>query len=190
MSDFDPILTAALTGDAEVDRTTLDRMFTLVYEDLRTLARRQLRRQGDGPCTLTTTALVHESYMRLAGPGAIRLEGRARFLVLASKAMRHLIIDYARRSGARKRGGGMVRVTLHDEDASTEDRSLDVVVLNEALDRLDEHDPRLVRLVECRFFGGMTCKETAEALGLSQRTVERDWRRARTYLHELLETAS
>ncbi len=190
MSDLDHIPTAALTGDAEADRVAMDRMFILVYDDLRALARRQLRGQWDGPCTLTTTALVHESYLRLAGLDAIRLEGRARFLALASKVMRHLIIDYSRRSGALKRGGGMVRVTLHDEDASTEDRSLDVVVLNEALERLGEHDPRLVRLVECRFFGGMTGEETAEALGLSQRTVERDWRRARTYLHELLETAS
>ena len=85
--------------------------------------------------------------------------------------------------------GELVRVTLRESATPGEDRCLDVMVLNEALARLEEHDPRLVRLVECRFFGGMSPKETAQALGLSQRTVERDWRRAKTYLHELLETA-
>lgn len=181
---------AVVADNVEGKRAALDDLFTRVYDDLRALAKRQLRGHGPYPHTLSTTVLIHESYLRLAGMAELRLDNRAQFLALASKAMRHLIIDYARIRCARKRGGELVRVTLRESETPGEDRSLDVVVLNEALERLEEHDPRLVRLVECRFFGGMCTEETAEALGLSPRTVERDWRRARTYLHELLETAT
>jgi len=180
---------AVLAGDAEGHRAALDVMFARVYDELRALAKRQLRGHGSPPHTLTTTVLIHESYLRLAGASEFRLDNRAQFLALASKAMRYIIIDYARGRCARKRGGGMVRVTLRESATPGEDRCLDVMVLNEALDRLEEYDPRLVRLVECRCFGGMSVEETAQALDLSQRTVERDWRRARTYLHELLENA-
>jgi RNA polymerase sigma factor (TIGR02999 family) len=181
---------AVLAGDAEGHRAALDAMFVRVYDELRSLAKRQLRDHGSPPHTLSTTVLIHESYLRLAGMAELRLDNRAQFFALASKAMRHLIIDYARGRCARRRGGELVRVTLRESATPGEDQSLDVVVLNEALERLGEHDPRLVRLVECRFFGGMSPKETAQALGLSQRTVERDWRRAKTYLHELLEAAT
>jgi len=180
---------AVLAGEAEGHRAALDAMFTRVYDELRCLAKRQLRSHGPRPHTLTTTVLIHESYLRLAGASELRLDDQAQFFALASKAMRYLILDYARGRCARKRGGGMVRVTLRESATPGEDRCLDVVVLNEALDRLEEHDPRLVRLVECRCFGGMSVEDTAQALDLSPRTVERDWRRAKTYLYELLETA-
>lgn len=163
----------------------LDDWMPRVYEELRQIAHRHLRRETPGH-TLNTTGLVHESYMRLAGSGDLEWESRAHFFAIASRAMRHILVDYARRRSADKRGGDRVRVTLGDAMASSGDGTEDLIELDDALESLGELDERLVHVVECRFFGGMSVPETAEALDVSARTVERDWMRAKAYLSRAL----
>jgi RNA polymerase sigma factor (TIGR02999 family) len=160
-------------------------LFELVYEDLGRIARRHLREERGGH-TLDTQALVHESYVRLVGKPGGRWRNRLHFYAVASTAMRRILIDYARRHRADKRGGTRVRVTLPNELAAP-DRDLDELLsLEEGLRELAELDPRLVRIVECRFFGGLTAEETGHALALSLRTVEREWARARAHLYRHL----
>jgi RNA polymerase sigma factor (TIGR02999 family) len=172
------------------DESAFDRLISLLYDDLLQVARRHLRGERSGH-TLSTTALVHEAYLRLAGDAGGEWRDRAQFLAFVSRAMRHVLVDHARRRGAGKRGGGRVQVTLRtDVGAAVEEQTIDLLALDHALDRLADRDPRLARVVECRFFGGMTAEETAEALGISLRTVERDWMRARAYLHLLLQPAA
>jgi RNA polymerase sigma-70 factor, ECF subfamily len=174
---------ALLRGCREGDRDCFDRLFALLYDELRVIARRHLRELGSGgSATLNTTAVVHESYLKLAGGAEPRWQERAQFFAVASKAMRHILVDYARRRAADKRGGGMTPVTLHDDTTVAEDRTVALLELDDGLARLAARVPRLESIVECRFFGGMTVAETAEALGISPRTVERDWTRARAYL--------
>jgi RNA polymerase sigma factor (TIGR02999 family) len=169
-------------------RSALDEIFALVYEELHALARRQ-RRRWRGDHTLNTTALVHEAYVKLVAQKRIDVEGRAHFLALASRAMRHILCNHARAAGARKRGGDLERLSLdpvHVPTApasSAEEHSDALVALDDALRRLEELDPRQSRVVECRFFGGLTIEETAAALGISARTVKRDWQVAQAWLH-------
>ncbi len=160
-------------------------LVTLLYDDLRDLAHAHLRRERDGH-TLDTTALVHEAYVQLAGQTGPSWRGRARFFAFLSRVMRHVLVDYARRRRAGKRGGGAVRVPIEAADVRLETGVVDLLALNEALDRLSELDPQLTAIVECRFFGGLTTGEVAEALGVSKRTVERGWWRARAYLFTML----
>jgi RNA polymerase sigma factor (TIGR02999 family) len=167
------------------DRAAFDRLFALLYDDLRRIAHRHLRRQPTGH-TLSTTALVHEAYLNLAERAGGGMRDRARFFGLASRVMRHVLVDYARRRGAVKRGSGWVRVALQEDTAVVEDRGAELLALDEVLTRLEERDPRLARLVECRYFGGMTTEETAAALDVSVRTAERDWTRAKAYLFSAL----
>lgn len=162
----------------------LDQLTELVYEDLRRLARRQRRRSGAQ--TLNTTALVHEAYLKLAGGTSLGWEDRAHFLAVAGRAIRQILIDYARAQRSAKRGAGAVRVELHEVHARVEQEVDKLLLLDELLDALGEHDPRLVRVVECRYFAGMTEPETAEALGISDRTVRRNWTTAREKLREAL----
>jgi RNA polymerase sigma-70 factor, ECF subfamily len=177
------LLEACRTGDA----SALDRLFHLLYDELRIIAHRHLRSlHGDGACTLNTTALVHESYLKLAGGAPVRGSGRAQFFAVASRAMRSILVDYARRGAAAKRGGDLVRVTLQEGMAAGDARAADLLAVDAALTRLAENLPRLAQVIECRFFGGMTVAETAEALDISPRTVERDWTRARAYLATIL----
>jgi len=167
----------------------LDEAYAGLYEDLRAMARRKLRGEREGH-TLNTTALVHEAYLRLAELEPAECRNRAQFFALASRAMRGILVDHARRRSAQKRGGGAALVTLHGEiGEGSEERTVDLLALSDALDRLAEHDPRLVRLVEFRFFGGMSMSEIAELLDVSVRTVERDWVRARAYLFRLLDSS-
>jgi RNA polymerase sigma factor (TIGR02999 family) len=157
-----------------------------VYEDLRLIARRHLRRLKPGH-TLNTTAVVHEAYLKIAGSPDSRWNDRGHFFALASTAMRQLLLDHARRRRADKRGGGAVQVTLEDDMAVANSPVIpDVLALDAALRALGEHDPVLERIVECRFFAGLTVEETAAALGRSTRSVERDWARARAYLAQAL----
>lgn len=165
--------------------STLDELLPSVYEELRELAHRRLRDEQLGH-TLGTTALVHEAYLRLKPLDGGAWRDRAQFFALASKVMRHVLVDYARRRKAEKRGGALAPVTLDPDRHAIEPRLPEFLAVNEALDQLATLDDRLVRVVECRFFGGLSAAETAEALGTSQRTVERDWTRARAYLHEML----
>jgi serine/threonine-protein kinase len=162
----------------------LEQLVPLVYRDLQQLARRQLR--GTHLPTLNTTSLVHEAYLKLAGADAPGWEHRGHFFAVASMAMRQIVVDYARHSHAQKRGGAAPIERLDAEQIAVEAQAEALIELDEALRRLNALDERLPRIVECRFFTGLTAEETAEALGVSLRTVERDWKRARAWLREEL----
>ena len=169
----------------------LDSLLPLVYAELRRMAHAQLGRERPGH-TLSTTDLVHEAYVRLAdqkGVGGVALE-RPRFFAMASTAMRRILIDYARRHQASKRGGGAVEITLDEALVSADESSEMLVALDDALTRLATVDARLAQVVECRYFGGLTENETAEALQVTARTVRRDWVKAKEWLYrDLRESA-
>jgi RNA polymerase sigma factor (TIGR02999 family) len=188
-ADRPPSAVAGMLGDLrDGDRAALDDLFALVYEELHALARRQ-RRRWQGDHTLNTTALVHEAYVKLVAQRRIYVEGRAHFLALASRAMRHILCNHARAARAWKRGGGVERLSLDAMDvpaaaaSSAEEHSEVLLALDEALRRLEQVDARQSRVVECRFFGGLTIEETAAALGISPRTVKRDWQVAQAWLN-------
>lgn len=165
------------------DREAFDGIVEVLYDELRAMAHRHLR--GERPDhTLTTTALVHEAYVELSRRTGPAWRGRAQFFALLSKVMRHVLVDYARQKKAVKRGGGEVRVDMGDPAAGA-DGLVEILSVNRALEQLEARDARLARIVECRFFGGMPESEIAEALGVSTRTIERDWTRARSYLQAL-----
>ncbi|MGE0463932.1 MAG: sigma-70 family RNA polymerase sigma factor [Vicinamibacterales bacterium] len=167
------------------DRDAFDDLVEVLYDDLRAMAHRHL--QGErANHTLTTTALVHEAYVELSRRTGPAWRGRAQFFALLSKVMRHVLVDYARHRKAAKRGGGELHVEIDEQAAGATNGLLEILSVNRALEHLEARDARLARIVECRFFGGMQESEIAEALGVSTRTVERDWTRARAYLHALL----
>ena len=168
------------------DPTALDRLVELAYDDLREIASRRLQGWRENHRTMQTTVLVHELYLRLAGASESAWGGRAQFFSFCSKAMRRILIDFARRRQAAKRGGGRVRIPLRDADASLDNEVVELLALDEALHRLAVRNERMARIVECRFFGDLTVAETAEAVGISNRTVEREWARARAYLQYML----
>jgi RNA polymerase sigma factor (TIGR02999 family) len=162
----------------------MDRLLPLVYQELRRIAHRQL--QGQRPDhTLGTTGLVHEAYLKLVDQTRIDWKDRGHFFRAAAGAMRRLLVDYARGYRALRRGGGLQRISLDDDVAVVEQGEM-LVALDEALDRLAGLNARLSQVVECRFFGGLTEQETAEALGVTTRTVERDWVKARGWLYREL----
>ena len=179
---------------ADGDREALDALFPLVYAELSRLAHRQ-RQRWDGDLTLNTTGLVHEAYLKLAGQRHLPTGSRAHFLALASKAMRHILCNHARDRGRQKRGGGRPHLTLDlpgvpEPAAAAERAALELsdaqtdrlAALDEALRRFEGVAERQCRVVECRFFGGMSVEETAAALGVSPRSVKRDWSFARAWL--------
>lgn len=176
--DVTRLLEAAVAGDSQA----LDRLVPLVYEDLRRVAHRQLDREGGGH-TLQTTGLIHEAYLKLAAGGAMSATSRAHFLAIAARAMRQVLVDYARRRKATKRGGGVISVTLGDQANPADTSADDLLALDDALKQLD---PRQRQVIECRFFGGMEEKDIAEVLGVSERTVRRDWVKARAWLFKAL----
>ena len=163
------------------DTKAIDRLFPLVYQELRRLAHHQLRQERPGH-TLGTTGLVHETYVRLVDQTRVEWRDRGHFLVVAAWAMRRILVDYARRNRAARRGGGSVRFTL-DGDAPAEERGEMLLALDEALERLAALDRRLSQVVEYRYFGGLTEQETADVLGVTRRTVQRDWVKARGWLY-------
>ncbi|MDY7109655.1 MAG: sigma-70 family RNA polymerase sigma factor [Planctomycetota bacterium] len=174
--------TAVILADlAGGDKGAVDRLLPLVYDELRALAEHHFRRQRPGQ-TLQPTALVHEAYLRLVRQPAGSFKDRAHFMAVAAKAMRQLLIDRARRARAAKRGGSAQRVTLDEEAVPGDDRDVDVLSLEEALQRLAAMDDRKSRIVELRFFGGLTIEEAAEVLGIARSTVTEDWRLARAWL--------
>jgi RNA polymerase sigma factor (TIGR02999 family) len=180
-----------MTQDEQADQdkapyTDPDAVVADTYERLRRIAHQHLRRYRPGE-TLNTTAVVHEAYIKLAGEAGEFWQDRNEFFKMASTVMRHLIVDYARRQQAGKRGGGALMVTLNDAVPATGKAILDVVALDDALHELGVLDPALERIVECRFFAGMTMEETAGVLQRPMRSVERDWARARAYLFDALE---
>lgn len=180
-------LEAAVDALAAGEESAVDRVFQLAYESLRKLARARLRNLKSGH-TLNTTALVHEAYLRVRrSDSAPDWRSAAHFFAFASRAMRHILVDHARGTAAAVRGGALTRVTL-DPGLLGEHPSdpLDILELDRALRLLAEKHPRLERVVECRFFTGLTTEETAEVLGISERTVARDWLTARAYLRHLM----
>lgn len=188
----EPEITEALAALSRGAPGAMDRLMPLVYRELKRIAHRQLAAEPGGH-TLSTTAVVHEAYLRLAEQSRANWADRGQFFALAARTMRRVLIDYARQHQAVRRGGpGRSAIALQflehaDSQAiSVPDRAESLLALDEALERLSSMDPRLARVVECRFFAGLTEEETADALGVSQRTVARDWRMARAWLHEAL----
>jgi RNA polymerase sigma-70 factor (ECF subfamily) len=173
----------------EDERQSLDSLLPLVYKELRRLAAGYLRREKPGQ-TLQPTALVHEAYMRLMKDRPDRWQNRAHFCAIAAHSMRQILIERARARGAAKRGGARHRVTLDDAFAAGENRSIDLLALDEALERLAALDPEQARLVELRFFGGLTVEETAEAMDISPATVKRHWTIAKAWLTRELQGRS
>ena len=166
-------------------REALDRILPLVYEELRAIAHRRLAAREAGS-TLVTTGLVHEAYLKLVDQSSAQWRDRAHFLALASVAMRHVLLDRAKARARVKRGGVRQRITLDDAIGSVEDQAESLLEIDDALDRLARIEPRLARVVECRFYGGLSEEEIAEALGVTVRTVERDWAKARMLLRNAL----
>jgi RNA polymerase sigma factor (TIGR02999 family) len=177
------VLTELRSGNPE----SLDQVVVLAYHELRSIAHHRLAARGD-PGTLSTTGLVHEAYLKLVDQSQAGWQDRAHFLALASLAMRHILVDRARERIALKRGGVRQRITLDDDMISIEAEPDVLLQLDDAMERLAVFEPRLARVVECRFFGGLTEKETAEALSLTVRTVQRDWVKARVLLQRALES--
>jgi RNA polymerase sigma factor (TIGR02999 family) len=171
----------------QADPAAADQLFALLYDELRRLADKHLRR-GNAALTLGTTTLVHEAYLSMAGNPKAAFPDRARFFAYASRAMRGLIIDFARRHNAKKRGR-QFEITLEENDAAAPEvaqASVDLPALGEALSQLSSLDPSLTELVDLHFFGGFSFVEIAEMRGVSERTVQREWRKARMLLHRTL----
>jgi RNA polymerase sigma factor (TIGR02999 family) len=171
------------------DSKARDRLFTALYQDLRRVARHQLRRrQGGG--TLDTTGLIHEAYIRLVRGSTTGVRSRGHFLALASRVMRQVVVDYARGKGAAKRGAGLLCSLPGDTPLPIQMKPEDLLALDEALHRLEAIEPRAARLVELRYFGGLSIEEAAKALSVSVGTVKRDWLRARAFLYEHMKEAT
>lgn len=169
-----------LLGAAERgDEAAQNRLFCLLYDELRRCAHRQL---GGGGQTLSTTALVHETYVKLIVADTLRLHSRQHFMALAARAMRQVVVDHARRIGAGKRGGGAAVVTLDERIPEMPSEAGEVLALDQALDELEKIDQRAARVVQLHFFGGLTFPEIAELEGLNERTIKRDWQAARLML--------
>jgi RNA polymerase sigma factor (TIGR02999 family) len=190
MSPSEPLDTTQLLVDARAGNgDAFDRLFSHLYRELRSLAQHRLRRLNAGE-TLSTTALVHEAYLRLMDQSRCDWQDRAHFFALAARAMRFVLIDYARARGAQKRGGGERPIPLDAIQLAADARATELVSLHEALEELALRDARLSRVVEYKFFGGLTFDEIAAVLGLSVPTVKRDWTRARAWLHRSLQSAA
>jgi RNA polymerase sigma factor (TIGR02999 family) len=176
-----PHVTELLLSWGRGDRSALDELVPIVHQELRRLARLQMRGERDNH-TLQTTALVNEAFIRLVDLRRIRWQDRAHFLALSARLMRRILVDHARSRNYRKRGGGAVNVALDDSIDMSRERGADLVALDDALESLARVDPRKGQVVELRFFGGLSVDETAEALGISAETVLRDWRFAKVWL--------
>jgi RNA polymerase sigma factor (TIGR02999 family) len=180
-------VTALLTQVGSRGPAAVDRLMSILYDELRRIASRQLR--GERPDhTLETSALVHEAYVKLVGLDRISWQNRAHFLAVASQAMRRVLVDHAVTRHAKKRGGVHRKVPLDDVDPGQAQPVETLVALDTALHRLEKLDPRLSRVVECRYFGGMSIEEAAEALQVSPATIKRDWSVARAWLNRELQS--
>jgi RNA polymerase sigma-70 factor (ECF subfamily) len=185
VSMSDPQATQLVQKLESGDPAAAEDLVPLVYTELRGLAAAFLRREGRGH-TLQPTAMVHEAFMRLVDQTRVEWKGRAHFIAVAAQAMRRILVDHARAKKAAKRGGDRMRVTLQSDLAISPERDEDVLALNEALEKLQTVDERQARIVELRFFGGLTVREVAEVLDVSTRTVENDWTMVRAWLRREL----
>jgi RNA polymerase sigma factor (TIGR02999 family) len=179
-------LTELLTRSREGSPEALDRLVPLVYDELRAIAHRQLRAER-ADHTLSTTALVHEAYLRLVDQERVDWRDRTHFFAVAARVMRRVLVDYARRRVAKKREGGREAIPLDSAVIAVDEQADMLLALDEALSRLSDLDLRLVRVVEMRFFAGLTEEETAEALGVSSRTIRNDWVKAKGWLYRELQ---
>jgi len=184
MSETTTDMVSELRGGS---RESLDRLVPVLYEELRAIAHRQGARRPNGG-TLETTGLVHEAYLKVVEHSRKGVESRAHLLALTSLAMRHVLADRAKARQRLKRGGAQALITFNDDQIAVDDQPEALLQLDEALSWLAELEPRLARVVECRFFGGLTEEEIAEALGVTVRTVQRDWVKARMLLRRALES--
>lgn len=182
-------ITALLHAHAAGDADALDRLLPQVYEELRRIARARLRHEREDH-SLATTDLVHEAFIKLIPLERVDWRSRSHFYAIASRAARHVLVDHAERRRTAKRGGGARAVELDDQLAAAERPLDELIALSQLLDRLDQLEPRQVRVVECRFFGGLSLDETAEALSISAATVSRDWTFARAWLHREMAAAA
>jgi RNA polymerase sigma factor (TIGR02999 family) len=178
-------ITELLASYGRGDKESLDQLMPIVYEELRRQAARYLRREQAGH-TLQTTALIHEAYVRLVDQRNMQWQNRAHFFGIAAQMMRRILVDHARSKKRTKRGGSEVRVSLDEATVAVKGQDLDVVALDEALQRLAEIDEQQSRVVELRFFSGLSVEETAEVMGISKSTVKRDWSMAKAWLHREL----
>ena len=180
-SDVTRLLAAASGGDGRA----AEELLPIVYEELRVLAHRRMARERPGQ-TLQPTALVHEAYLRLLGPegDSVRWENRGHFFGAAAEAMRRILIERARRVARLRHGGGRDRLPLENVDGAVDAKSDDLIALDEALKKLEAHDPRMAEVVKLRYFAGLGVEETATAMNVSPRTVKREWAVARAWLYE------
>ncbi len=167
------------------DQSALDKLIPLVYDELHALARRCMKRER-GSHTLQTTALVNEAYLRLLGQQSADWQNRAHFFAVAAQVMRHLLVDHARSRRYARRGGSALRITLDEAVAAAPEDPVDLLALNEALNRLDAMDARKCRIVELRYFSGLSVEETAKVLGVSAITIKREWLKAKAWLYREL----
>jgi RNA polymerase sigma factor (TIGR02999 family) len=177
-----PNITELLVGYGRGDKEALDQLMPIVYDELRRQAARYLRREQPGH-TLQTTALIHEAYVRLVDQRTVQWQNRAHFFGIAAQLMRRILVDHARTKKRVKRGGSGVRVSLDETTVAVKGQDLDVVALDEALERLAKIDEQQSRVVELRFFSGLTVEETSAVMGISAATVKRAWSRAKAGLH-------
>jgi len=184
--DYDADITSQLLAWRAGEPFAVDKLFPLVYDELRRIAHRQISRERAGH-TLDTTGLVHEAYLKLVDQTRTQWTDRAHFFAVASNAMRRILVDHARSYRTNKRGGAPLRVSLTDNMLVAEQRADTLLAVDEALTELAQLDERLSKVVECRFFAGLTEEETAETLGVTARTVRRDWTKAKGWLHRRLE---
>lgn len=185
MASWDTDITSLLRAHRSGDPEAVERLLPLVYGELRRIARRRLWRERASH-TLDPTELVHEAFLKLSPAGRVDWRSRSHFYAVASRAMRQVLVDHAARRGAAKRGGGVVPRSLDERVAASVPALDELLALEGALKRLEAEAPRQVRVVECRYFGGLTLEETAAALSLSPATVSRDWTLARAWLHREL----
>lgn len=196
MSDLNPdsidqeTVTRLLNAVQQGDERAMDKLFGKVYEELHKLAKANRRNWVGGDYTMNTTALVHEAYIKLAGQKKQNWDNRNHFMMVASKAMRHIMINYANKRRTKKRGGDIKKVSIPDQDhaiaeevALTNDQADKFWAIENALKKLEKDQPRKVQIIECKFFGGMSNEETATALGISISTVKRDWAMAQAWLY-------
>src|SRR6056297_2381910 len=184
MKDDDDI-TLLLQKHSNGNANAIDKLIPLVYDEMKKMAHFRLKGERSGH-TLDTAALVHEAYLKLVDFDRIDWKNRDQFFGIASRVMRNILVDYAVKRNAQKRGGNRKRVTLRDSDVVSSQNLHDILSVHQALEKLVNFDERQVRVVECRFFGGLTIKETAAALDVSEATVNRDWKMARAWLNREL----
>ena len=180
-------VTQLLADWGKGDRSALDKLLPLVHAELRKIARRQISQERPGH-TLQATALINEAYLKLLGQGQFEWHNRAHFFAVCAQIMRHILIDHARAHAREKRGGGAIRVSLHDADAAVMagEKAEHLIALEDALRSLERVDPQKGRIVELRYFGGLSIEETAEVLNISPRTVRREWQRSKAWLYRMI----